>query len=68
LNNTAVATWEQVQHQRTHFRQWELDTALFVDALNPVEQNYARVLDFVSHADVSLHPLEDVVRSAGKYH
>ena len=28
LNNKAVATWQQVQHQRGHFREWQSDTAL----------------------------------------
>ena len=68
LNNSAVATWQQVQHQSGHFRNWEPGTALFVDALEPVEKNYAAVLDFVSRAEVSLQPLEDVAWSAGKYH
>ena len=60
LDNPAIATWEQVKHQSGHFRKWEPNTALFVDALEPAEKNYAAVLDFVSRAEVSLQPLEDV--------
>jgi predicted kinase len=68
LNNKDVATWKQVQRQRGHFRQWEPGTALFVDALEPIEKNYAKVLDFVSQTETSLQPLEDVAWSAGQYH
>jgi predicted kinase len=68
LDNPAVATWKQIQHQRGHFREWQPDSALFVDALQPVEQNYAEVLRFVTSKDISLEPLDDVPWSAGKYH
>jgi hypothetical protein len=39
-----------------------------VDALQPVEQNYAEVLRFVTSPEVALEPLDDVLWSAGKYH
>lgn len=68
LNRPDVATWKQIQHQRGHFREWQLDTALFVDALNPVEQNYAEVLRFVTSPEVALKPLDDEPWSAGRYH
>jgi predicted kinase len=68
LDNSAVATWKQVKHQSGHFRTWEPGTALFVDALQPIGKNYARVIDFVSQTETSLQPLEDSVWSAGKYH
>jgi len=68
LNNPAVSTWEQVQHQRTHFRIWEPNTALFVDALNPPEQNYAKVLQFATSEEVAIKPLEDIHLVQGKYH
>ncbi len=68
LNNRDVATWKQIQHQRGHFREWEPNTALFVDALNSAEQNYAEVLRFVTSAEVALKPLDDVPWSAGRYH
>jgi len=68
LNNPAVSTWEQVKHQREHFRDWEQDTALFVDALNSPEENFAKVVQFVTSEDVHLRPLEDIPLMQGKYH
>ena len=68
LDNPAVATWEQVKHQRTHFRTWEPDTALFVDALDSPEDNYAKVLQFVTNEEVAIKPLDDVPLVEGKYH
>ena len=68
LNNLAVSTWEQVQRQRGHFRNWERDMALFVDAMDSAEKNYEAVLRFVTNEEVALKPLDDVPWSAGKYH
>jgi predicted kinase len=68
LNNPAVSTWEQVKHQRGHFRNWEPDTALFVDALNSAEKNFEAVLSFVTNNEVALKPLDDAPWAAGKYH
>ncbi len=68
LNNPAVATWEQVQHQRTHFRPWKPNTALFIDALNPAEKNYEAVLSFATSETVALKPLDDVPWAVGRYH
>jgi len=68
LNNPAVSIWEQIQHQREHFRQWGPDTALFVDAVKPVEQNYAKVLQFAVNEEVAIQPLENVPWTKGKYH
>jgi len=68
LNNPAVSTWEQVKHQREHFRDWEQDTALFVDALNSPKENFAKVVQFVTSEDVHLRPLEDIPLMQGKYH
>lgn len=68
LDNSAVATWQQVQHQSGHFRNWEPGTALFVDAVNSVEQNYEAVLGFVTSEAVALKPLDDVPWSPGRYH
>ena len=36
LNHPDVATWERIQYQRGRFRNWEPDTALFVDAINSI--------------------------------
>jgi predicted kinase len=68
LNNKNVATWEDVQRQRGHFRDWEAGTALFMDALDPVEENYADVLSFVMSETVDLKPLEDIPWAIGAYH
>ena len=68
MNHKDVATWERIQSQRGHFRDWEPGTALFVDSLQPVEQNYADVLRFVTDESVALHPLADVPWAVGNYH
>ena len=68
LNNPAVATWERLQHQRQHFRTWEPDTALFVDAVTPAEKNYEAVLKFATSEEVALKPLDDIPLVKGKYH
>jgi predicted kinase len=67
LNDQDVATWERIQHQREYFAQWEVDTALFIDSLNSVEENFARVLDFVN-SNITLKPLAKVQLSQGRYH
>jgi len=68
MNNKDVATWERIQHQRERFREWEPDTALFIDSLNSVDQNYETVLNFVTKESVSLKPLANVALVEGKYH
>ena len=68
LNNKDVATWERIQHQRERFRAWEPQTALFVDSVNALDQNYAKVLDFVTKEDVLLTPLSEIQLHSGKYH
>jgi len=68
LNDKDVAAWESIQHQRQRFRQWEPDTALFIDSLNTVDQNYETVLNFVMNENLSLKPLADVPLVEGKYH
>ena len=68
LNHKNVASWERIQYQRGHFRKWQPDTALFVDAVNPVEQNYADVLRFVTSENVEIKPLEEMPWVKGKYH
>jgi predicted kinase len=67
LNDQDVATWERIQHQREHFAQWEKDTALFIDSMDPLEENFVRVLDFIN-SDVTLKPLAQVQLSQGRYH
>ena len=67
-NKNDVATWEQIQRQRGHFRKWEPDTALFIDSLNSIDGNYADILHFVMNEDVALQPLADVPLVEGSYH
>lgn len=63
-----IATWEQIQHQRGHFRKWEPDTALFIDSFCSFEQNYETVLDFVKKDHMDLRPLPYLPLVQGKYH
>jgi predicted kinase len=70
LQNPAVATWERIKHQREHFHQWEQETALFVDAAQPLEQNYAAVRAYVTgHAGpISAMKIPDEGLTKGRYH
>lgn len=68
MNNRDVATWERIQHQRERFRAWAPETALFIDSLNPVDQNYGTILDFMVKDDVALKPLSEVALIEGRYH
>ena len=68
MNNKDVATWERIQHQREHFRDWDSDTALFIDTVNAVEQNYVEVLHFVCGEEVTIKPMPEVPWVKGKYH
>lgn len=68
LNDKDVATWENIQHQRQRFRAWEPGTALFIDSLNAVDQNYEAVLNFVMNENITIKPLADVPWVEGKYH
>ena len=68
LHNKDVATWERVQHQREHFREWEPQTALFIDSIHPVDQNFAKVLDFVMKENAFLKPISEIQLVQGKYH
>jgi len=64
-----VASWEQIQHQRQWFAPWEPNTGLFIDALAPVERNDAKVHEFVESQFVSLKPIQvNVPLVTGKYH
>jgi len=61
--------WERLQFQRQGFLPWEPNTALFVDAIYPVEQNYESVLRYVTSENVAIKPLSiDVPLVSGKYH
>lgn len=68
MNDKDVATWERIQHQRERFRAWEADTALFIDSMNPVDQNFKSILHFVTDENVTLKPLASIPLVEGKYH
>jgi predicted kinase len=68
MKDKEVTTWERIQHQRERFHDWEPDTALFVDSLNPADRNYETVLNFVLDEDVTLKPLADIPLVEGSYH
>ena len=69
LEHSGVATWAQIQHQRQWFAPWDPGTSLFVDAVDPGEQNYVRVFDFVVSPNVSLELLQARVPLVkGQYH
>lgn len=53
-----AATWERIQHQRQWFAPWQENTALFVDAINPFEKSYAKVLEFATSQKVALKPIK----------
>jgi predicted kinase len=63
-----VATWEQIQRQRGHFRVWEPDTALFIDSLQSLDRTFEALLDFVKQDQVELQSLSDVALVEGNYH
>ncbi len=68
MNDRDIASWDRIQHQRQRFREWEPGTALFIDSLNSVDQNYETVLNFVMDEKRSLKPLVDIPLVEGKYH
>jgi predicted kinase len=68
MNDPAVAHWERIQHQRQHFREWDPETALFIDSLYPFVRNFETVLNFVLNEEVSLKSLEEMRLTEGKYH
>jgi predicted kinase len=63
-----VASWEQVRRQQNGYRPWESGTALFADAVQPLEENFAAVLAFVTGPEPHLAPLPEVAFTPGKYH
>jgi predicted kinase len=63
-----AADWKQIEHQRTHFLKWEINTALFVDGVDRFEDNFEKVFSFVKSDQVFLHPLDEVQLVKGSYH
>ncbi len=49
-----IATWTQVEMQRQFFQPWQPGQALFIDSLNSVAENFARIMDFIIQPDVGL--------------
>ena len=41
------ATWAQITNQRKDFRRWDPSQALFLDAVNSVEENKRKILDYI---------------------
>lgn len=61
--------WERLKFQRQGFLPWQPNTALFVDAIYSVEQNYASVLKYVTSETVNINPLSmDMPIVRGRYH
>jgi hypothetical protein len=48
LPEDGVATWENIQEQRKFFHPWKPESALFVDTIAPLDENYAKVLRFIT--------------------
>ncbi|MBN2389026.1 MAG: AAA family ATPase [Anaerolineales bacterium] len=63
-----IASWDQVRLQRKGYRPWGAGTALFIDNVRPLDENYAAVLAFVTSPAPSLVPLAEVAYTPGKYH
>ena len=64
-----IDTWERLKFQRQGFLPWQPNTAWFVDAIYPVEQNYESVLKYVTSENVDIQPLSiDIPLVKGKYH
>ena len=70
LQNSAVATWERIAHQREHFQPWQPDTALFVDGIQSIEQNYATIHAYVMGRNIHLKPMPIPAAGLkkGRYH
>jgi predicted kinase len=51
------ATWERIQIQRRDFVLWKPNSALFVDAIRPVEENRRKVMEFITASEVKLNAL-----------
>lgn len=46
------ATWERIQIQRRDFLPWKPNSALFVDAIRPIDENHKKVMEFIMADDV----------------
>jgi len=66
--DSGVASWDQVTAQRRGYRPWEPGTALFVDAVRPLDENYTVVKEMISRPAMEFKPLPDLPFTPGKYH
>lgn len=63
-----TADWAQIERQRTHFLKWETDTALFLDGMEPVEENFKKILSFIDDSEAGVRPLDEIPLAKGSYH
>jgi predicted kinase len=63
-----VASWDEVLTQRLGYRKWDEGTALFMDAIRPLDENYAALRKCVNDLEVEFQPLEEITFTPGKYH
>jgi len=47
LSNETPATWEGILSDRNMFQAWNPEEALFVDAINSIEFNLSRILEYI---------------------
>lgn len=40
-------TWERVQELRSFYAPWQADEALFLDAINPLQDNFQAICDYI---------------------
>jgi predicted kinase len=63
-----MASWEQVLAQREGYRPWEAGTALFLDAMRLLNENYAAVRNCADNPQAEFQPIGEADFSPGKYH
>jgi predicted kinase len=63
-----AASWTQVMEQQKGFRPWEPGTALFVDGVRPLEENFQTVRSCVCDPKREFSPMAEVAFIPGKYH
>ena len=63
-----IASWRQVLAQRRGYRPWEAGTALCVDGMRPLDENFAVVRSCACDPALEFQPLAEVTFTPGKYH
>lgn len=66
--NHKSADWAQIEHQRHHFREWQPDTALFLDGIHSSEENFITALAYVNKGGEGIRPLDEIELVKGTYH